>query len=437
MAGSPASRCPRPKNVNIDGASLFVAWEPWAKIKDPGFEWDGSDYAKACRSLAPDSGGLVLYMEPLKVLLKLAPTGFPTHASLRQVFEKLHNKYRILGQITPKQEWPAIADATDKWRVMCKDIYELKKKTAPPPELKPLTDLIELPTGAASAEGVATAATADKSAPETAASEGNASAASASTTVQGWPDFTALDCEEPTMCDTCEIVDPDAVTIINEICKCPQCSVPVPSPLPSGQKKETRAADAERRPRMPLRGTAGKANTGGAVRKHKLKVKTAAAKASKKASRAPVAPKKKHAAAPSMKKSKKHAKSDTRGKVKKGKSARVIKQRPARKNNSSREVSEATKLDTKKERESKPREEHTILTPVTLSFKKDGSGHLVECKVLGINQPKGSTYILGCSKNSDIERRSIMQMLLTMINGGEIKTIGEAKQEYKRLLEAD
>ena len=466
-----STRYPRPRNVAIDGSALFANWEQWAKMKNPGFEWDGSDYAKASRCTTADVQGLSLYMKPLEQLLKLAPTGFPTHASLRTVFEKLQNTYKILGALTPKQEWPAIADATDKWRVMCKDCYELKKKPSPPADVKPLTDLIDLP------------APTEPTAPATgaAASDGTTNSDSS---LQRWPDFTELE-----LCEVCD----DDVTIVKETCKCSLCDpqgAPVPAATHGGQNKETSTSTGgPRRPRMPPRGIGERAENAekprmakgrfaaalakkqaaakdttepmkkclapmkmhGAkkpnsakkrnpVQKPKAAKKTKGAKQPKGAKKPKAAKKQKGALKKKGAKKTKGAKKNKKAaqKQKAGREATGTKRKPVGgpcTNPSKAKAAKLTNEEIKNIRDTTPRLEHTILTPAKLTFKKDGSGHLVEAKIPGINKPKGSTYILGSSKRGDF--RIPLENVLNMIQKGDVKTIGEAKQEYERMLLAD
>ena len=126
---APKPRLPRPKQYKVDETALFSQWGVLANLKKTGFEWDGSDYTKASRALSQDESGLVTYHEPLVPLLKQAPSGFPTFHSVRQVLHMLHTKYNILGDIPEKQEFSYVSDAADKWRIMCKDVYEQKKRS--------------------------------------------------------------------------------------------------------------------------------------------------------------------------------------------------------------------------------------------------------------------------------------------------------------------
>ena len=125
---STKTRAPRPKQIEIDVSALVAQWQQWAQMKKPGFEWDASDYSKTSRSVTPDVEGLIAYAAPLRCLIEMAPTGFPTQTSLRQVFTKLQADFKIFGSLSPKQEFPTIADITDKWKIMCKHVHDMKMK---------------------------------------------------------------------------------------------------------------------------------------------------------------------------------------------------------------------------------------------------------------------------------------------------------------------
>ena len=92
-------------------------------MKNPGFCWDGDMYPNRKRGLKANIEALQLHSAPLRILLELAPSGYCSHLCLRLTPEVLHRRHTI---------WPA-ADhntsntATDQFRIMMKDIAELRK----------------------------------------------------------------------------------------------------------------------------------------------------------------------------------------------------------------------------------------------------------------------------------------------------------------------
>ena len=59
-----------------DGLEVFagIASRPHC---DLGWSWDGTSYPKTKRSHGPNQEGLNRHTEPLKLLLQLAPNGYP------------------------------------------------------------------------------------------------------------------------------------------------------------------------------------------------------------------------------------------------------------------------------------------------------------------------------------------------------------------------
>ena len=84
----------------------------------------------------------MLHLEPLKVLLALAPTGFPAHRQVQKALQQLQQDFNILN--CKEQELNIItADAADCWRIMCKHVYTLKKnKIKVKGSLQELLDLV-------------------------------------------------------------------------------------------------------------------------------------------------------------------------------------------------------------------------------------------------------------------------------------------------------
>ena len=122
-------RAPRPKTLHVPVADLFDAWAPLARLRDTSFEWDGSAYSKPSRNLSCDRSGLEAHKDALMELVRLAPTGFPAHASVREALLQLDSRFNIFaGQ---SNTFKVASDAADVWRVMCRDLYDLKKIRGP------------------------------------------------------------------------------------------------------------------------------------------------------------------------------------------------------------------------------------------------------------------------------------------------------------------
>ena len=69
----------------------------------------------------------MLHLEPLKVLLALAPTGFPAHRQAQKALQQLQQDFNILN--CKEQELNIItADAADCWRIMCRHVYTMNKE---------------------------------------------------------------------------------------------------------------------------------------------------------------------------------------------------------------------------------------------------------------------------------------------------------------------
>eukprot|EP00969_Alexandrium_andersonii_P042616 1870046-Alexandrium_andersonii.AAC.1 len=76
----------RPPSVVVQPAEVLEVWGQWLEKRRPGFAWDGSDYQRPSRNQSVDKESLEKYKGPLARLLQLAPSGFPTHSSLRDAF---------------------------------------------------------------------------------------------------------------------------------------------------------------------------------------------------------------------------------------------------------------------------------------------------------------------------------------------------------------
>eukprot|EP00959_Pyramimonas_sp_CCMP1952_P049479 1033760-Pyramimonas_sp.AAC.1 len=145
-----SSRSPRPLTSNFSEAQLKQQWSGLAKLKKPGFSWDASSYQVSTRTEKPDLESLENHARAARPLIELAPTGFPSIVNLRNVFVQLHKEYNIFDSIDDRHVWKTATDASDKWRIVCKHVYNLKKAGASDslaeyPQLQGLVGLIQLP----------------------------------------------------------------------------------------------------------------------------------------------------------------------------------------------------------------------------------------------------------------------------------------------------
>ena len=98
---SKSTRKPRTATDRFDGQSLLDDLRAFARLKDLGWDWELSNYAKLKRSQAPDRAGLESYAELMLVVLKHAPRGFPNHMLLRDVWLELDKQYNIRDSRIP------------------------------------------------------------------------------------------------------------------------------------------------------------------------------------------------------------------------------------------------------------------------------------------------------------------------------------------------
>eukprot|EP00959_Pyramimonas_sp_CCMP1952_P363003 7601429-Pyramimonas_sp.AAC.1 len=146
---SPRARAQRPMTVRFDPNVLLESWDALAKLRKPGFSFDGASYAALGRSLNPAPESLAKHARPLSVLIDVAPTGFPSHPCLATTFSLLHYKHQIFGSdLPPSALASTCAGAADSWRIMCKHLYTMKKdgfSADVPADVQALLDKIELP----------------------------------------------------------------------------------------------------------------------------------------------------------------------------------------------------------------------------------------------------------------------------------------------------
>ena len=142
------SRAPRAPTVHFDHVLLASELKFLAVLKKPGsFSWTGEDYAALGRSLSPNQDSLAAHSSVLKIILKHAGTGFPAQACMNRAMVRLHNQHQIFGPDLPAYRVDKVCStSSDHWRIMCKHVYELRKKTAEceDPGLQECLDAIDL-----------------------------------------------------------------------------------------------------------------------------------------------------------------------------------------------------------------------------------------------------------------------------------------------------
>ena len=215
-------RRPRPRTKHFEPSGLLEAWRPYLEKRDPGYQWDGSTMCDTQYS-QPISKCMV-YHEPLSELVKLAPTGFPSHGCLETTFGQIKDKYPMLFDDTGNCK-KMLSDAVVSWRTMCKSLYDMKKNADVVPDiLKPMVDAIELPC---MENAIESSGASSKGAENTGGDE-------PMSLEQLKEMFSNDDEDETTSSD-------DDVEIINVQCQCPECQprIPIPNPSRGGQRQET------------------------------------------------------------------------------------------------------------------------------------------------------------------------------------------------------
>lgn len=109
----------RPASVVVKPSEVLAQWGPLLDKRLQCLEWDGSHYPRPSRNQSTE---LAMYSERLKILLQLAPSGFPTHASLRESFELCGGKYKTFDDEKGHGRSTTAGRAADVWRKMCGDI---------------------------------------------------------------------------------------------------------------------------------------------------------------------------------------------------------------------------------------------------------------------------------------------------------------------------
>ena len=142
--GGQSKRVPRPLTGYFKDMELVKAWKDLLNLRDPGFSWDGSRCEKPPRGTAVNEDGLMLHAAPLTALLKLCPSGFPSHSDLRKGFILVQKKFHVFDCSEANLDRVA-AESANTWRTMTRDVYTLKKNSVEvEPDLKKLVDLIVL-----------------------------------------------------------------------------------------------------------------------------------------------------------------------------------------------------------------------------------------------------------------------------------------------------
>ena len=135
----------RPVESHFVGKTLADKWDALASLRTVNFAWDGSGYMSS-RTQNIDEMTMLPYAEPLKALLEVAPSGFPSHKCLMETFEELHNRYEVLS-CDKRFVLRAATLAAENWKIMTKHLYNiaLVDKKLNNEKLQELVKLIKLP----------------------------------------------------------------------------------------------------------------------------------------------------------------------------------------------------------------------------------------------------------------------------------------------------
>ena len=87
------ARAPRPMTSMFLPEGLVEDLKPIAQMKRVPFEWDASSYSALGRNNAPNQASLGTHESVLRVLIRHAKTGFPSHHLLRSALLTLHSEY--------------------------------------------------------------------------------------------------------------------------------------------------------------------------------------------------------------------------------------------------------------------------------------------------------------------------------------------------------
>ncbi len=86
--------------------------------------------------------GLKRHEKPLRVLLRLAPTGFPAFAKVKAALILMQERHKVFGPCE-NPERMAVASA-DRWRIMTKDVYGLARRGYDEALLADLVSMIQM-----------------------------------------------------------------------------------------------------------------------------------------------------------------------------------------------------------------------------------------------------------------------------------------------------
>ena len=148
----PRSRAPRPRTMHFNAEALYDLWSPMVGARDRDWEWDASLYGKPSRNLSADRSGLETHFRPLKALLTVAPNGFPAHGDIRQCLLSMQEKSSVL-KTSNQTAFAAATEAANVWRVMMRDVYDLRKNNKPigNTRIQELVDMIHISHSTSSA----------------------------------------------------------------------------------------------------------------------------------------------------------------------------------------------------------------------------------------------------------------------------------------------
>ena len=113
----------RPTESHFVGKTLADKWDGLASRRKVSFAWDGSGYMST-RTQNIDEMTMLPYAEPLKALLEVAPSGFPSHKCLVDAFEELHNRYEVLN-CDKRFVLRAATLAAENWKIMTNHLYNV------------------------------------------------------------------------------------------------------------------------------------------------------------------------------------------------------------------------------------------------------------------------------------------------------------------------
>ena len=373
---------PRPPSVVVSPPEVVKNWLPWLEKKFPGFSWSGKHYARCGRSQSADVPGLLSHKDPLVELIKLAPTGFPTHVSLRETFQLADSKYNILED-EGMGRFDAASKAADRWRKMCGDVYQFKKSGVYDAALEPLVSLIQIRSSTASPASTTPPASKAPSEAASSASPVAPLAASATSSVapakipeigaalRDFPEFEDFDTEAAAVDDS-----DDEVELVRVICLCPDCVTPVPSAVAGGQRPQPQP----------------QAETAKSISTYRLRCKTTL----------PLGP---------------SGKAETTLP-----SAKVVK-------------TKTKKRSIKKWKNRSINPDRPIVLPIEMVSRSEAPHRYAEAYLL-MNTRKRS-YVVGCTSRSHPEYLKIIELVAKLIKEEKIKMVSEAKKLVDKYVSGD